>query len=437
MMKKKILIGMAVVFTVVASFGARAAAPSPRHEEPEIKIVQFMSDHSVQAEVINATSFFGPFYQEVVTRTLGVLQEYAIKNAIGITRFRILPEVVLPPMPDLLMNDLEIGVFEVLASANDNEKVAILLAIAGFTPDGRYMEEDITDTVVGIVLFMQCLSTLSSANVWPLAVDGWDSLRDIPGNMVEERALPVDVDAVCRARMAMRSAIDIQGSRHEPRGRGAKMTKIERRNRKKFLMRADIDVTSETLCPTRTDEQDWAERVDTMSRVWLIVDTLIGNDVRRRKSLCDLLAAMCSVYKQLTVDGCDEIDLTELHLETGMDAITVREAYESYRTILWLAKQCYETARIMSLLTPTEPESSWFSVMGVFTDIASMTEMPNDRRTLESLMMVAILIFREEPRLFVFANDLVKVGECGVCWPPLPNGAAILHVCEDMRRVIH
>jgi hypothetical protein len=243
-------------------------------------------------------------------------------------------------------------------------------------------------------------------------------------------------DMLERVKMAVDSAVAIQTANSEVHECRMVITKADRETRRRALAAADIDITDAALHQTHTDEQDWAERVGVINVVLQIFGMLIENDFRRNIVARDLFAAVYVPCEQLDhglIYGRDPKwippkDPIKLHLETNESTITVREAYESYRTIIWSAKQCYELAHVVPLLTPTEPESSWVPVMGAFADLVSTIGIPDDRRTVESLMMIAILILREEMKMFE-SEATVDVRD-GICWPPLPNGAAILHVCK-------
>ncbi|MDR3224054.1 MAG: hypothetical protein LBT03_00480 [Holosporales bacterium] len=153
MEKKRILIGIAAMFAVVANFETKAAEPLPEHTEQEEEytepeIVRFMSDPWVMAEVSQAIRLFSQEKQEIVIRGLRVLQEFMAGNAVDIVSFMIVSGTVLGDVPQQMLDNFVEGFFRVLASTNNNERLGLLLAIAGCQrDDGGMVIEDVVETV--------------------------------------------------------------------------------------------------------------------------------------------------------------------------------------------------------------------------------------------------------------------------------------------------
>ncbi|MDR3224055.1 MAG: hypothetical protein LBT03_00485 [Holosporales bacterium] len=379
-MRKRILMGMAAMFTVVAGFGAEAAAPL--HEQNQI--VQLTSDPWFMAELSQATRSLRSEDREVVIEAFRALQEYMDRNATGVRTYLVQPGMALAAIPQRIRANLVEGFFLELASADDNGKVELLLAIAGCQPENHPVEENVSETARHITQFMRHMGILSRAGFTSPVEE--DELFFVPQNVAYERRLEVaEAFEILDAGERVMDAISSAEMIHEDRRTG--ITEME------SIMNADV--TTRYLMHMN---HSYVERVDAI-RVWSRYGVLIGDEVRREKALCDFLAAIGSI------NGSGGRRLL-FNRDLGIRTITVRKAYESYRTIIWSAKRCYKLARL---------------------------DTTNNRRETENLMIVAILILRERGGFEPYAT--LELHESGRCYPPLPDRSELCRVFEDMRRL--
>ncbi|MDR3224056.1 MAG: hypothetical protein LBT03_00490 [Holosporales bacterium] len=436
--KKRILIGIAAMFAVVANFETKAAEPLPEYAEPVTEMVQLTSDSWFMIELSRALIPLDSEHQDVATKLFMVFQEFINRNAVDTMVFQVPPGIVLKDVPQQMQDNLVENFFHVLTFASDAEMVGILLAIVGCQLNDDPVIEDVEETVINIVEFMRYISILSGVGAQLTCENNWESLRGIPRDVAKANGLIEDIkqdDMFERVRMAVRSAVTVQIARRHSEVHGCEkvvMTEADVEARRKALFDANIDITDETLHPMYTDERDWNERVNVTDAVWRIFGTLIRNDFRRNVAKSDLFAAMFVTHEQLTnglTFGLDmqwtPRDLTKLQFETDRTIGTVRGAYESFWTLIWSAKQCCK-----SVFTPHS-----HPIKDAFACFTLPMGMSGDSRTMESLMMMAILILREERGLFVFDDNLVELDKLDAFHLPLPDRLELCRVFEDMRRL--